>query len=80
MAIWREENPLRRWRAKQPPEGWKCSVLARQLGVSHTAVGLWEAGRRLPLIDAIVKIEELTGISAKEWMEWYKQKPSEDRS
>ncbi|MGO9596849.1 MAG: helix-turn-helix domain-containing protein [Isosphaeraceae bacterium] len=79
MTAWREQNPLRRWRAKQPPEGWKCAVLARQLGVSHTAVGMWEAGRRLPVVDAFAKIEELTGITAKEWMEWYKQKPSEDQ-
>ncbi|WP_422930853.1 helix-turn-helix domain-containing protein [Singulisphaera sp. PoT] len=80
MTEWRDRNPLRQWRVKQPPEGWKCTVLARQLGVSHTAVGMWEAGRRLPLIDAFEKIEELTGISSKQWMEWYRQMPMEDRA
>ncbi len=80
MTAWLEENPLRRWRLSQPPEGWNRSVLARQLGVSHTAVGSWETGKRLPLIDAFAKIEELTGISAKVWMEWYNQRPSGGQS
>jgi transcriptional regulator with XRE-family HTH domain len=70
-----EENPLRQWRLRQPPEGWNRSVVARQLGVSHTAVGSWETGKRLPLVDAFAKIEELTGISAREWMAWYNRRP-----
>lgn len=78
VTAWLEENPLRQWRMKQPPEGWNRSVLARQLGVSHTAVGTWETGKRLPLIDAFAKIEELTGISAKEWMAWYNRRPEQD--
>jgi ribosome-binding protein aMBF1 (putative translation factor) len=77
MTAWLEENPLRQWRMRQPPEGWKRSVLARQLGVSHTAVGSWEAGKRLPLIDAFAKIEELTRITTKAWMDWYNRKPQE---
>ena len=80
ITAWLEENPLRRWRIKQPPEGWNRSVLARQLGVSHTAVASWETGKRLPVIDAFAKIEALTCISAKDWMEWYNQKPLGDRS
>jgi transcriptional regulator with XRE-family HTH domain len=75
FTAWLEKNPLRRWRMAQPPEGWKCAVLARQLGVSHTAVGSWEKGKRLPLVDTFAKIEELTGISTKVWMEWYNQRP-----
>jgi transcriptional regulator with XRE-family HTH domain len=80
MTAWLDENPLRRWRLKQPPEGWNRSVLARQLGVSHTAVAAWETGKRLPVIDTFAKIEELTGISAKEWMAWYNQNPSGGQS
>jgi transcriptional regulator with XRE-family HTH domain len=80
MAAWLEKNPLRRWRLRQPPEGWKRSVLARQLGVSHTAVGLWETGKRLPLVVTFARIQELTGITTKEWMEWFNQKPSEDHT
>jgi transcriptional regulator with XRE-family HTH domain len=80
LEKWREENPLRRWRVKQPPEGWSRSLLARQLEVSHTAVASWENGTRLPLADALAKIETLAGISATEWIRWYKRRPSEGQS
>ncbi len=78
VTAWLEDNPLRKWREKQPPEGWNRSVLARQLGVSHTAVAAWETGKRLPVVDSFAKIEELTGISAKEWMAWYDRNPEQD--
>jgi transcriptional regulator with XRE-family HTH domain len=77
FTAWIEDNPLRRWRLAQRPEGWKRSVMARQLGVSHTAVSLWETGKRLPVVDAVAKIESLTGISATEWMAWFESKPEE---
>ncbi len=80
LTKWHEENPLRQWREKQPPEGWTRAVLARQLEVSHTAVATWENGTRLPMVDAFAKIEQLTGISATQWMEWYGKKPAEVRS
>lgn len=79
LARWQELNPLRQWREAQPPEGWTRAVLARQLDVSHTAVTLWENGMRLPLVDAVARIEELTGITATKWMEWYHTMPSEAR-
>jgi transcriptional regulator with XRE-family HTH domain len=75
MLAWLESNPLRRWRDSQPPEGWNRSVLARRLGVSPMAVGNWETGKRKPMVDAVAKIEELTGITAKQWMAWHKLKP-----
>ncbi len=75
LTAWLEQNPLRQWREKQPPEGWNRSVLARQLGVSHTAVASWENGTRLPMVDAFAKIEKLTGITATQWMDWYAKKP-----
>jgi ribosome-binding protein aMBF1 (putative translation factor) len=78
LAAWKEENPLRQWRLRQPPEGWNRSVLSRRLGVSHTAVGSWEDGKRLPLVDAFAKIEELTSISAREWMAWYNRRPKDE--
>lgn len=77
---WQGANPLRHWRGEQPPEGWTRAVLARQLDVSHTAVASWENGTRLPMVDALAKIEELTGISATQWMAWYKKKPAEVQS
>jgi ribosome-binding protein aMBF1 (putative translation factor) len=75
LTAWHEENPLRMWRLRQPPEGWSRSLLARQLKVSHTAVGSWETGKRLPMVDAVAKIEKLTGITATQWMEWYDCRP-----
>jgi len=80
LATWQAENPLRRWREAQPPEGWTRSLMARQLDVSHTAVATWENGTRLPMVDAFAKIEKLTGISATKWMEWHDRKPAEARS
>jgi transcriptional regulator with XRE-family HTH domain len=77
LTAWQERNPLRQWRLLQPPEGWNRSVLARQLEVSHTAVASWENGNRLPMADALAKIEKLTGITATKWMDWYEQKPKE---
>lgn len=77
LTAWQEQNPLRQWRARQPPEGWNRSVLARQLDVSHTAVALWENGSRLPMIDAFAKIEKLTGITSVLWMDWHDLKPEE---
>lgn len=75
FAEWREQNPLRLWRLQQRPEGWKRSVMARQLKVSHTAVANWEDGKSLPAADACAKIERLTGITSVKWMEWYEKKP-----
>jgi transcriptional regulator with XRE-family HTH domain len=75
LARWQRENPLRRWRERQPPEGWSRSLLARQLDVSHTAVALWENGTRLPMANTLAKIEMLTGISATQWMEWRNRCP-----
>lgn len=77
LAAWRERNPLLVWRLAQPPEGWNRSLLARQLGVSHTAVRAWETGASLPVVDAFAKIEKLTGINSVRWMEWFEQKPKD---
>jgi transcriptional regulator with XRE-family HTH domain len=80
LSPYEERNPLRIWRLKQPPEGWRRSVLARQLGVSHTSVEGWEKGKRLPVVDAFAKIEKLTGISTQQWMNWYNEKGKERTS
>jgi DNA-binding XRE family transcriptional regulator len=78
LKAWQDENPLKRWRLAQPPEGWNRSVMARKLGVSHTAVGSWESGKRLPVVDTFSKIEALTSITTVQWMEWYEHKPKEE--
>lgn len=63
----------------QPPEGWNRSVLARQLGVSHTSVEAWEKRKRLPVVDAFAKIEKLTGITTQQWMDWFNSKDERKR-
>ena len=78
VTAWQEQNPLRLWRLRQHPEGWSRALLARQLKVSHTAVGTWETGKRLPMVDAVAKIEALTGISATQWMQWYEKRPAQE--
>ncbi len=78
VTAWQDDNPLKRWRLAQPPEGWNQSVLARKLGVSHTAVGSWESGKRLPVVNTFSKIEALTHITTIQWMEWYARKPEEN--
>lgn len=80
LSTWQARNPLRLWRAKQPPEGWNRSVLARQLGVSHSSVEAWEKGARLPVIDAFERIEALTGISTREWMSWFRSEHEQRRA
>jgi len=74
LSPWQARNPLRVWRLKQLPEGWNRSVLARQLGVSHTSVEAWEKGKRLPKVDAFAKIEKLTAITSQQWMDWFNSK------
>ena len=78
MTTWQDENPLKRWRLSQPPEGWNRSVLARKLGVSHTAVASWESGKRLPVVDTFAKIEAMTGITTIQWMDWFERKPKKE--
>jgi transcriptional regulator with XRE-family HTH domain len=39
-------------------KGWNQSDLAKQLGVSSSAVGMYEQGRRQPAADVLVKLAE----------------------
>ena len=43
--------------------GWSQAELARQLGVSPSAVGMYEQGRRQPSADLLVKLAELFQVS-----------------
>jgi transcriptional regulator with XRE-family HTH domain len=40
-------------------KGWNQSDLAKQLGVSSSAVGMYEQGRRQPAADVLVKLAEI---------------------
>ena len=40
-------------------KGWNQSDLAKKLGVSSSAVGMYEQGRRQPAADVLVKLAEI---------------------
>ncbi len=74
---WAKQNPLRRWRAKQGAEGWNQSQAARELGVTPQTVSYWESGLRIPGLENLVAIEELTGIRPRQWLGWLGRRPKD---
>lgn len=49
--------------------GLKKHFVAQQLGVYHVTLSFWLNGHRKPDLKSAVKIEAMTGISAREWVE-----------
>ena len=43
--------------------GWSQAELAARMGISASAVGMYEQGRREPSVDALVTLAELFGVS-----------------
>ncbi len=43
--------------------GWSQSQLARQLGISPSAVGMYEQGRREPSVQMLSRLSRLFGVS-----------------
>ena len=43
--------------------GWNQADLAKQLGVSSSAVGMYEQGRRLPSLNMVVRLSRAFGVS-----------------
>lgn len=43
--------------------GLSQSELANQLGLTHTAIGLWELNKRIPNLDAVIKIANFFKVS-----------------
>lgn len=43
--------------------GWSQAELAAKLGVSPSAIGMYEQGRREPAVDTLVALAELFGVS-----------------
>ena len=37
--------------------------LAKELGLTHTAIGLWEQGKRVPNLDAVILIAQYFGVT-----------------
>ena len=52
---------IRRWRESR--EGMSKSSLARAVGVTRQAFGLWESGDATPTLHHIAKIAEEIGVS-----------------
>ena len=44
-------------------KGWSQAELGRQLGVSASAIGLYEQGRREPSLDLLVRMARLFGVT-----------------
>lgn len=49
--------------------GLKKQFVAEQLGVYHVTLSFWLNGHRKPDLTSAVKIEDLTGIPSREWVE-----------
>ena len=43
--------------------GWKQAELANKLGISASAVGMYEQGRREPAADILVRMADLFGVT-----------------
>ena len=43
--------------------GWNQAELGQKLGISSSAVGMYEQGRREPAIDMLIRLSELFGVS-----------------
>ena len=44
-------------------KGWSQAELARRIGVSTSAVGMYEQGRREPSVDTLVALSRIFGVS-----------------
>ena len=44
-------------------KGWSQAELGRQLGVSASAVGMYEQGRREPSLDLVVQLARVFGVT-----------------
>lgn len=44
-------------------KGWSQAELGRQLGISTSAVGMYEQGRRDPSLDTVVRLARMFGVT-----------------
>lgn len=57
------ENIGERIAVLRKERGLSQTVLARELGVSHSAIGMYEQGRREPGVEMLVRIAQLFQVS-----------------
>lgn len=43
--------------------GLSQDKLAKEVGLTHTAIGLWEQGKRVPNLDAVVELAKFFKVS-----------------
>ncbi len=43
--------------------GLNCVQLGRKVGLSHTAIGYWELNKRVPNLDAVIKLAKYFKVS-----------------
>ena len=43
--------------------GLSQDQLAKQVGLTHTAIGLWEQNKRVPNLDAVISLAQYFGVS-----------------
>lgn len=74
LQEWREDNPLRKWRAEN---GASMSDVANLIGVSLRTVSLWEAGDSVPSKSNLDAMLSLAGKDMGElWEMWLDNRPS----
>ena len=56
LVLWQERNRRK----------WSQEFVAKQVGVTASAVGFIETGKRKPSYDVLVKMEDLFGMSHRE--------------
>ena len=52
-----------RLRELRKEAGLSQDQLAKKVGLTHTAIGLWEQGKRVPNLDAVILLAKFFGVS-----------------
>ena len=57
------ENFGQRLKELRKEFGLSQDELARQVGLTHTAIGLWEQNKRVPNLDAVISLAKFFKVS-----------------
>ena len=44
-------------------KGLSQDQLAKNVGLTHTAIGLWELGKRIPNLNAVIELAKFFGVT-----------------